>query len=80
MALQGGNKGLLVNSRNICDRIYRATVKYTAHNSLTHTIRPKLVATACKKKRRKAKRRGHKRSSKRSALAARSSVPLRAAG
>jgi hypothetical protein len=26
VALQGGNKGLLVNSCNICDRIYRATL------------------------------------------------------
>ena len=75
VALQGGNQGLLVNSRNICDRIYRATVRYTAHNGLTHTARPKLRAN-CKKKRgkkAKAKRGGHGRS-KRLALAARGAV------
>jgi len=59
LRMQGGNKGLLVNSRNICARTYRARVVFTAHNGKRHTIRPKLVAQ-CKKKR-KGKRRGHKR-------------------
>jgi len=63
LRMQGGNKGLLVNSRNICAKTYRATVRFTAHNGLRHTIRPKLVATACKKKKRKkAKRSAHSRS------------------
>jgi hypothetical protein len=75
--LQGGNKGLLVNSRNICARTYRATVRFTAHNDRTHTIRPKMQAQ-CKKKR-KAKRGGHKRGkgkrgAKRSAIALRGAV------
>lgn len=47
--LQGGSKGLLVNSRNICTRVYRATVKYTAHNGRTFTATPKVHAQ-CKRK------------------------------
>jgi len=60
--MQGGNKGLLVNSRDICARTYRARVRFSAHNGRVHTIRPKLVAQ-CKKKRgkKKAKRGGHGR-------------------
>ena len=68
-ALQGGKKGLLVNSRDICDHTYRAMVKYTAHNGATYTQRPKMVAD-CKGKRKgkkKAKRKGHRRD-KRAAL------------
>ena len=72
VALQGGNKGLLVNSRDICARAYRATVRFIAHNNMTRTIRPKLKAQCGKKG--KGKRGGHKRGAKRSALAARSSV------
>ena len=62
LRMQGGKKGLLVNSRDICRRTYRAKVDLTAHNGKAHTIRPKLVARGCKKaKKRKAKRGGHKR-------------------
>ncbi len=60
--LQGGKKGLLVNSRNICARTYRATVKYTAHNGRTYTAHPKLRA-GCKGKRHK-KRSHHHRGGK----------------
>jgi len=80
VALQGGNKGLLVNSRDICARTYRARVRFSAHNGRVHTIRPKLVAQGCKKKRgkkRKAKRGGHGRGGKRGAKG--SSVALRSA-
>jgi hypothetical protein len=62
-SLQGGKKGLLVNSRDICARTYRAKVVYTAHNGATYTERPKMVAN-CGRGRRgknKAKRRGHRR-------------------
>ena len=44
VALQGANKGLLVNSRDICARVYRATVRYTAHNGLTYVDHPKMRA------------------------------------
>jgi len=42
--LQGANKGLLVNSRDICAETFRATVKYTAHNGMTYTDHPALKA------------------------------------
>jgi hypothetical protein len=50
--LQGGSKGLLVNSRDICGRTYRATAKYTAHNGLTYTAHPKLRAQCGRKAKR----------------------------
>jgi hypothetical protein len=65
--LQGARKGLLVNSRDICRRTYRARVRFSAHNGRVHTIRPKLVAKGCKKRakgKRKAKRGGHSRGGK----------------
>ncbi len=48
--LPGGKKGLLVNSRDICERTYRATVKYTAHNGLRYVDHPELKVR-CKRKR-----------------------------
>ena len=66
LRMQGGNKGLLVNSRDICGRPYRATVKMAAQNGRRVTLRPKLVADCKKKgKKRKARRGGHKRGGKR---------------
>jgi hypothetical protein len=49
--LMGGNKGLLVNSRDICAKAYRATVKYGAHNGFTYTDNPPLKAKCAKAKR-----------------------------
>ncbi|HEX6152296.1 MAG TPA: hypothetical protein VFZ19_02135, partial [Solirubrobacterales bacterium] len=43
LEMQGGRKGLLENSRNICAKAYRATVGFTAHNGRTHSLRPKLL-------------------------------------
>jgi hypothetical protein len=60
VALQGGNKGLLVNSRNICDRVYRATVRYTAHNGLAYTAHPALRAK-CGRRAKRSKRSKRKR-------------------
>jgi hypothetical protein len=48
LQLQGGKKGLLQNSRNICAAINKADVNYTAHNGLTFSERPALT-TKCKK-------------------------------
>ncbi len=70
--LQGGKKGLLVNSRNICAKTYRATVKYTAHNGRTYTAHPKLHAQ-CKGKKGK-KRHGHHKRTHRSAVAHRAAM------
>jgi hypothetical protein len=46
--MQGGKKGLLVNSRDICKTVNRATVKFTGQNGKTTNLRPKLQS-ACKK-------------------------------
>jgi uncharacterized repeat protein (TIGR01451 family) len=61
VALQGGSKGLLVNSRNICGQIYRATIRYTAHNGLAYTAHPALRANCGKRAKRRGKRRAHRR-------------------
>ena len=58
--LQGARKGLLVNSRDICAKTYRATVRYIAHNGLTYVERPKLRAR-CGRRGRRGKRGAHKR-------------------
>ena len=62
LRMQGGKKGLLVNSRDICRGTYRATVRMNGQNGRVHDFRPQLVNPACgKKKARKAaaaKRRG----------------------
>jgi hypothetical protein len=55
--LRGASKGLLINSRDICQKTYRATVKYSAHNGLTYTDHPPLRAK-CKAKAKKAKAKG----------------------
>jgi hypothetical protein len=47
--MQGGKKGLLVNSRNICKHTNRATVNFTAHNGKTHNFRP-MLKDSCKGK------------------------------
>lgn len=56
--MKGGKKGLIVNSRNVCDHVYRATAKFDGQNGKTHDFQPKLNAS-CKGKG-KAKK-GHRR-------------------
>jgi hypothetical protein len=51
LQMQGGKKGLLVNSRNVCGSAYRATVKMDGQNNKAHDFRPVLRHTGCKKKR-----------------------------
>jgi hypothetical protein len=57
ITVQGGRKGVLVNSRDICARIYRLNAEFTAQNGKETTLRPKLQAN-CKGKASKAKRAG----------------------
>jgi hypothetical protein len=45
---QGGRKGLLINSRNLCKKTYRTTAKFRAHNGTALTLRPEM-RNACKK-------------------------------
>lgn len=49
LKMQGGKKGLLVNSRNICTSVSKATVKFTAQNGRRASSRP-VLKNACKKK------------------------------
>jgi len=58
LSMQGGKKGLLVNSRDICKSVNRATAKFIGQNGKAATLRPKLQ-NACKQVK-KAKKRAHR--------------------
>ena len=47
--MQGGKKGLLVNSRNLCAAPSRADVKLKAQNGRTANLRP-VLRNSCGKK------------------------------
>jgi hypothetical protein len=55
LEMQGGAKGLLVNSTNLCTRVNRATVDFTGQNGKLSHAEPPLKAT-CKKKRKRRRR------------------------
>jgi hypothetical protein len=57
LRMQGGKKGLLVNSRNVCGAAYRATVKMDGQNGKAHDLRPVLRHTGCNGKAKKQRRR-----------------------
>jgi len=62
--LLGGAKGLLVNSRSLCGKAKRASVKMTGQNGTVLTRRPKLKTTCTAKAKRRARagdRRGGER-------------------
>ena len=48
----GKKKGLLVNSRNICTKAYRATANLKGQNGRKKTLKPQLKNGKCKKKKR----------------------------
>jgi hypothetical protein len=52
LRMQGGKKGLIVNSRDLCARKYRAQVKLTAQNGKQVEMRP-VVRASCGGKKRK---------------------------
>jgi hypothetical protein len=56
LSMQGGKKGLLVNSRNICKTPNRATTKFRGQNGMTVELRP-VLQNSCKKASKKQKRR-----------------------
>ena len=58
--MQGGKKGLIVNSTNICRGKHRANAAFEAHNGRREVLRPPLRPAGCRKARR-AKRRSHHR-------------------
>jgi hypothetical protein len=57
LRMQGGKKGLLENSRDICAEPYRAKVSFGAHNGARHEVRP-LLRARCGKARKGGKGRG----------------------
>lgn len=66
LTLQGGKKGLLVNSRDICATKNKATATFTAQSGLVSKFRP-VLKSKCGKRKRSARhgaegqKRGHKR-------------------
>ena len=53
LRMQGGNKGLIVNSRNLCARKSRAGVQYDGHNGKRSKYKPVMRADCGKKRRHK---------------------------
>jgi DNA-binding cell septation regulator SpoVG len=47
LRMQGGQKGLFVNSTDICARTHRADLRLVAHNNRRLHLRPVLKATGC---------------------------------
>ncbi len=56
LRMQGGQKGLLVNSRNLCKSVSKADVKMTGQNGKTHSERPVVKNSCSKAELRKGKR------------------------
>ncbi len=50
LSMQGGKKGLLVNSTNICAGKHRATAEFNGQNGRKSTLRPALKASCGKKR------------------------------
>lgn len=48
ITMQGGRKGLLINSRDICDRSYRIGAAFVGQNGKEATLRPELKANCGK--------------------------------
>jgi hypothetical protein len=53
--MKGGSKGLLVNSRNICNQTYRSNVNTRGQNGRLTTLKPVLKNSRCKKGKKKKK-------------------------
>ncbi len=52
LEMEGGKKGLIVNSTNLCQATNRAQVKLSAHNGKRQSLKPALRALKCAKQRR----------------------------
>jgi hypothetical protein len=48
--LQGGSKGLFINSTNLCDHVNRVTARFAGQNGATATLHPAMQVSSCKKK------------------------------
>jgi hypothetical protein len=55
LSMQGGKKGLLVNSRDICKSVNKVVATFSAQNGREASLRP-VLRNACKKKAKKGKR------------------------
>jgi hypothetical protein len=64
LRMQGGKKGLLVNSRDVCKRRNRATVKFSGHNGRTFEARPVLKAQCPKAAKHRSKHRAVRHSAR----------------
>jgi hypothetical protein len=59
LTMKGGKKGLLVNSRDLCKSVNKATVRFSGQNGKTSESRPELQSACSKaKKNKKNKRKG----------------------
>ena len=58
LEMQGGKKGLIVNSRDLCEGVQRGSVHFTGQNGKVSEFRP-VVENSCKKGKK------HKRDGKR---------------
>jgi len=58
LTMQGGKRGLLVNSTNLCAKTQRATAKLVAQNGLKRTLRPAMNTQCGKSARRSAHGKG----------------------
>jgi hypothetical protein len=59
LTMQGGKKGLLENSANLCRGKHPATAEFTGHNGKRHAFKP-LLKAQCPKGKAKAKRQGRR--------------------
>jgi hypothetical protein len=59
LTMQGGKKGLLENSKNLCNSVNKAGVKFTAQNGMTSNSKP-VLTNSCKKARKGTKGKGGK--------------------
>ena len=50
LRMQGGKKGLIVNSRNLCGAVSKANVEFAGHNGKEAKANPVMRADGCKKK------------------------------
>jgi hypothetical protein len=53
VSMQGGKKGLIINSRNLCRGRNRAAVRLDAHSGKQVSMRPALWSSGCEKRRAK---------------------------
>jgi hypothetical protein len=51
--MEGGSKGLIVNSTDLCAEKHRANVRFDAHNGKRHTVKPLMQASCGKSKQRR---------------------------